>query len=251
MAPLDSSLVSFIDLFWDLSKKLIRDFMKKFVRDIGKVNLFRGTAKENIFFLNFRENFEEGYLTCGGRISYIKKIFHYLQNLGPSFLLFLFNLYLMKRLLSVFFFFCLLILIPYGLFGGYEEQLKVLLESRQHRNIYWVVSFAVLSSDIFIPVPSSLVMIMNGKVLGFFAGTVLSTVSGLVSSAIGFYLGRKSESFVDRFFSKEQKNASSKLFLKYGMLAVMFSKALPLISEAVSFLSGTTPISFKDFWLFL
>lgn len=153
----------------------------------------------------------------------------------------------MKKLFSVFFLCCFFVLILFFLFGGYEEQLTLLLESRKNQNIYWIVSFAVLSSDIFIPVPSSVVMVLNGKVLGFFFGMLLSTTSGLVSSAIGFYLGRKSESFIDRFFSEKQQKVSSDLFQKYGLAAITLSKALPIISEAVSFLSGTTAISFRKF----
>lgn len=147
----------------------------------------------------------------------------------------------------MFFLCCFFVLILFFLFGGYEEQLTLLLESRKNQNIYWIVSFAVLSSDIFIPVPSSVVMVLNGKVLGFFFGMLLSTTSGFVSSAIGFYLGRKSESFIDRFFSEKQQKVSNDLFQKYGLAAITLSKALPIISEAVSFLSGTTAISFRKF----
>lgn len=123
----------------------------------------------------------------------------------------------------------------------------LLLEDRQHQRTYWVVSFLVLASDIFIPVPSSLVMILNGKVLGFFFGTVLSTVSGLVSSVIGFYMGKKSGKIINKFFNPEEQKMSNNLFLKYGNSAIVLSKALPIISEAVSFLAGTTGISLKRF----
>lgn len=156
----------------------------------------------------------------------------------------------MKKLLSVFFFCCTFVLLLFFLFGGFEEELEVLLQSRQHLNTYWLVSFAVLASDIFIPVPSSLVMILNGKVLGFLPGTLLSTLSGLCSSMIGFYLGRKSDKLLNRFFSEQQQQTSSHLFLKFGQAAIMLSKALPIISEAVSFLAGTTAISYKKFLLY-
>lgn len=156
----------------------------------------------------------------------------------------------MKKLFSIFFFCCLFVLILFFLLGGYEEELKLLLQSRQNRSSYWIISFAVLSSDIFIPVPSSLVMILNGKALGFFFGTLLSTISGVVSSVIGFYLGRKSEAYIEKFFSKNQQKVSSKLFLRYGRAAIVLSKALPIISEAISFLSGTTAISLKKFLLY-
>lgn len=154
----------------------------------------------------------------------------------------------MKKLLSVFFFCCFLVLLLFLLFGAAEEQITTLLASKENLNSYWIASFLVLSADIFIPVPSSLVMILNGKVLGFFFGTLLSTTSGTVSSCIGFYLGRKSGSLIDRFFSKKEQQVSTNIFSRYGKPAIPVSKALPIISEAISFLSGTTGISFSSFF---
>ena len=156
----------------------------------------------------------------------------------------------MKKLFSVFLFCCFFVLIFYFLLGGFEEEIAVLLESQENINSYSVLSFLVLSLDIFVPVPSSLVMILNGRILGIFPAILLSTTSGLLSSTIGFYIGRKSESLIDRFFSPKEKRLSSKIFLKYGKSAILFSKALPIISEALSFLSGTTTISFKTFFFY-
>ena len=154
----------------------------------------------------------------------------------------------MKKLLSVFIFCCFLVLFLFLLFGGAEEQITTLLSSKENLTSYWIASFLVLSADIFIPVPSSLVMILNGKVLGFFFETLLSTTSGVVSSCIGFYLGRKSGSLIDKFFSPEEQQVSTIIFSRYGKTAILVSKALPIISEAISFLSGTTGISFSTFF---
>ena len=93
-------------------------------------------------------------------------------------------------------------------------------------------------------------MILNGKVLGFFFGTLLSTTSGVVSSCIGFYLGRKSDSLIDKFFSVKEQQVSTNIFSRYGKPAIPVSKALPIVSEAISFLSGTTGISFRTFFWF-
>lgn len=156
----------------------------------------------------------------------------------------------MKKLFSVFFFCCFFVLIFYFLLGGFEEEIAIFLESQENINSYSILSFLVLSLDIFVPVPSSLVMILNGRILGIFPAILLSTTSGLLSSTIGFYIGRKSEPLVDLFFSQKEKNLSSRIFLKYGKSAILFSKALPIVSEALSFLSGTTAISFKMFFFY-
>lgn len=154
----------------------------------------------------------------------------------------------MKKLLSVFVFCCFLVLLLFLLLGGAEEQITALLASKENMKSYWIASFTILSADIFIPVPSSLVMILNGKVLGFFSGTLLSTTSGVLSSCIGFYLGRKSGSFINKFFSAKEQQVSTNIFCHYGKFSIPVSKALPIVSEAISFLSGTTGIPFRTFF---
>ena len=43
---------------------------------------------------------------------------------------------------------------------------------------------------------------------------------------------------------------SNNFFQKFGNLAITISKALPILSEAISFVAGTTAISFKTFLLY-
>lgn len=156
----------------------------------------------------------------------------------------------MKRLLSIFVFCCFIVLIAFVLFGQAEQQIERLLTSKESLMAYAVFSFGFLTLDIFLPVPSSLIMILNGKVLGVLAGTVLSLCSGILSSAIGFYLGRSVNTYIDKLFARREKEASNWLFSKFGNLAITISKALPILSEAISIVAGTTSIKFKSFILY-
>ncbi len=153
----------------------------------------------------------------------------------------------MKRLLSVFVLCCFTLLITFVLFGQVEQQIEQLLSSKESLLAYAVLSFGFLTLDIFLPVPSSLIMILNGKFLGVWAGTLLSLSSGLMSSAIGFYLGKKVNAYLDKLFAKREKDASNWLFRKFGNLAITVSKALPILSEAISVVAGTTSTKFKVF----
>jgi len=93
-------------------------------------------------------------------------------------------------------------------------------------------------------------MILNGKILGSFFGTLLSFVSSLLASVFGFYLGRSANPYFDKFFAVQDKAYSNNLFRKFGNLAITISKALPILSEAISFVAGTTAIAFKTFLLY-
>ena len=153
----------------------------------------------------------------------------------------------MRRIISILVFCSLLIIASFLLFGDFESIVNSQLSSQKSLLAYSAFSFLILTSDIVLPIPSSVVMILNGKVLGVFLGTIISLLAGLSSSSIGFYLGRKTSWIADKVFSKKERETSSTLFKKFGNSAIVISKALPVLSEAVAFLSGTTSISFSRF----
>jgi len=155
-----------------------------------------------------------------------------------------------KKILSVAFFCILLITTSFLLFGNIETLIETNLKSQKSLLVFSVISFSVLASDIILPIPSSIVMILNGKVLGIFFGTIVSLASSLLSSSIGFYVGRKSSSFLEKFFSKKDIVTGNKLFIKFGNSTIIISKALPILSETISFLAGTTSMKFRIFFLY-
>ncbi|AXY73500.1 hypothetical protein D3H65_05695 [Paraflavitalea soli] len=79
---------------------------------------------------------------------------------------------------------------------------------------------------------------------------VLSLVASLLSSSIGFYLGRTTSRGFNRFFTAKEIQLGNSMFDRYGDISIAVSKGIPVLSEAVSFLSGTTSISFKRFFCY-
>ncbi|PSR53487.1 hypothetical protein AHMF7605_08085 [Adhaeribacter arboris] len=156
----------------------------------------------------------------------------------------------MKRLLFIFFFCCVLIIATFLMFGDLEQWMAVNLHSEKSIATYTCLSFSFMALDTLLPVPSSLLMILNGKILGLFWGTLMSWSSSLLASVFGFYLGRSANPYFDKFFSGQDKAFSNNFFQKFGNLAITISKALPILSEAISFVAGTTAISFKTFLLY-
>ncbi|MGV3589123.1 MAG: TVP38/TMEM64 family protein [Adhaeribacter sp.] len=156
----------------------------------------------------------------------------------------------MKRLLIIFLICCVLVIITFLLFEDLEHWITANINSGQSKATYTLLSFSFMALDTLLPIPSSLLMILNGKILGPFFGTLLSLVSSLLASMFGFYLGRSANPYFDKFFAAQDKAYSNNLFQKFGNLAITISKALPVLSEAISFVAGTTAMPFKIFLLY-
>lgn len=100
----------------------------------------------------------------------------------------------------------------------------------------------LLASDIVLPVPGSLVMVAHGALFGLWLGGLLNLVGGLISSWLGFVLGRKSSRLVARIASEAEQARAQQLLNRYGIFAVIVSRPVPLISETVSIMAGTSNI---------
>jgi uncharacterized membrane protein YdjX (TVP38/TMEM64 family) len=153
----------------------------------------------------------------------------------------------MRRLLSLALFCFIIVVMIFLIFGEGEDMVIQNLVQQGQRWRYISLSFFMLAGDVILPVPSSLVMIANGKILGMAGGALLSFLAGMVSSCIGFLLGRFAGSRVSGFFSEPEKRAGDLLFERFGAFAVIVSKCLPILSEVLSFVSGTTSMSMNRF----
>lgn len=143
----------------------------------------------------------------------------------------------MKKLLKIFCFTSVLIVVTFLLLGDLEGALLEKLQIQENLFTYSIASFLILSSDILLPVPSSLVILSNGKILGFIYGTLLTLISLMLSSIIGYYIGSKLKDKNSTFTRNRLE--------KVGPFIIAVSKSLPIISESVSITSGASSISLK------
>lgn len=156
----------------------------------------------------------------------------------------------MKRFLSLLFLVSLVIIITFLLFSGLESSAQSWAQSAGSSWAYAGISFLLLAGDVLLPIPSSLLMILNGKVLGVVAGASLSLLAGMTASLIGFYLGRKSAPLVNRFFSERDIASGNDFFNRFGSFSIAVSKFIPILAEAISFISGCSKVSLKNFLLY-
>lgn len=118
---------------------------------------------------------------------------------------------------------------------------ELLNTAEQNETEYTTLSLLILSSDILLPVPSSIVMYGNGLVLGLLKGALLSLVAVFVSSTIGYYLGRFSN-----FRARSDQRATA-IMQKYGPLGIIITRGIPILSESVVFTAGYNRMNFRLF----
>ncbi|GEM_PF-454661 len=156
----------------------------------------------------------------------------------------------MKKPLIVFGVSVVLIILVFVAFEPLEHQMHELLVSlTDHRLTYALASFSILSLDVVLPVPSSIVMYLNGGVLGVALGSGLSLLSAVLTSVIGFYLGS--------FFQKRGKavpgntetGQAETLLHRYGGLAILVSRGIPILSESIAITAGASGVSFRYYFL--
>ena len=155
----------------------------------------------------------------------------------------------MKRILLPTTLIIILITVLFLMFGHWENWFEFQFNAqRENLWIFSLVSYLVLSSDILLPVPSSILMFVNGAVLGIFLGALLSLISALTSSLIGYFIGKRLTKFTNRFFQSKETNTAKKLLHQYGWVAIIISRGLPILAETIAIMAGNLKYKFRTFF---
>jgi uncharacterized membrane protein YdjX (TVP38/TMEM64 family) len=115
----------------------------------------------------------------------------------------------------------------------------------------WVAGLAgigLLVVDVVAPVPSSIVMLANGVLFGPVGGTLLSIVGGAGAALVGYWIGRRGERAGKRWLGVESLTRANAFFRNYGMMAVIVSRPIPILAEAVSIIAGISRMPARKFF---
>jgi uncharacterized membrane protein YdjX (TVP38/TMEM64 family) len=107
------------------------------------------------------------------------------------------------------------------------------------------VGVGLLIADVFLPVPSSVVMIAHGALFGFAWGSVLSLAGSLGAAALGFAVGRRGSRALERFVSPAEKARADQMLARWGSLAVVVTRPIPLLAETTVIMAGASPMSWS------
>jgi uncharacterized membrane protein YdjX (TVP38/TMEM64 family) len=103
-----------------------------------------------------------------------------------------------------------------------------------------LAGIGLLVGDIVLPVPATLVMIAHGALFGIAGGTLVSLAGGLGAGLFGFFLGRRGGPLLDRLMSAEERRRVDAMLAKWGDLAVIVTRPVPIVAETVAILAGAS-----------
>jgi uncharacterized membrane protein YdjX (TVP38/TMEM64 family) len=106
----------------------------------------------------------------------------------------------------------------------------------------------LLFVDLFLPIPSSLVMILSGAAFGIWWGSLLSLVGSIGGEWLGFELVRRYGRRVSRRIVGDQEiERVQRLFARHGVAAVAVTRALPVVMETMSVVAALSGMRRSSF----
>jgi uncharacterized membrane protein YdjX (TVP38/TMEM64 family) len=132
-----------------------------------------------------------------------------------------------------------LVLIPFFLFEDWFTALALQIASgtTSRRNAA-ALAGGLLTFDVFLPVPSSLVSAAAGVVLGFWPATALIWSSMTLACFLGYGFGRGAAGAARRFVGEAGIARATRLAGDYGTYAIALCRPVPVLAEASIIVAG-------------
>ena len=105
-----------------------------------------------------------------------------------------------------------------------------------------LVGVGLLVIDVFLPVPSSFVMVAHGALFGVWFGTLLSMFGQMGAALLGSAVGRAGGPLMERMVSADEKARADRFVRRWGALAIVISRPIPLFAETVAILAGASRV---------
>ncbi len=147
---------------------------------------------------------------------------------------------------------CILIIIPFVLFGdSIELWIKDFIDqSRQRPLAAGVTLGSLLAADIILPTPSSVISSGCGLLLGFIPGAITSATGMQLSCIFGFFLGKcAARPLVERWVGEKNADALERLTQRYGLWAIIITRPVPVLAEASTLFAGMGKMPFMPYML--
>lgn len=144
----------------------------------------------------------------------------------------------------------LFILVPYFLFASQLEAWTAnVLESAADRSVLIAVFLAtVLTVDIVLPIPNSLVSTAAGFFLGFIPGTIVAWIGNTASCVLGYWVGlRFGRPVANRLVGADELERLEASARRLGDWVLVISRAVPVMGEASVLFAGMSKMPVKRF----
>ena len=158
----------------------------------------------------------------------------------------------MRKLLVPIVLIALVLAIPVVPFLFFGESLEGRMEAWLHGALSapavaaWVIG--LLATDVFLPVPSSIVSTFAASQLGFWLGTAVSWVGMTLGAVLAFALARAFGRRLALWLSGEKDLArTDALSRRFGPMVLVLARPVPVLAEASVLFLGTTELSWRRF----
>ncbi len=107
---------------------------------------------------------------------------------------------------------------------------------------------ALLAVDILLPIPSSIVSTVAGRLLGFWTATAVSWLGMMIGSVVAFALARAAgRPLALRLSSAQEMDRMDVLSARWGPWVLVLARPVPVLAEASVLLFGVTRLSWLRF----
>jgi uncharacterized membrane protein YdjX (TVP38/TMEM64 family) len=143
------------------------------------------------------------------------------------------------------------VLVPWLLWGSsLEAWVSGLIAQREPPAFFdgWVI--ALLVADVFLPVPSSIVAVASGVLLGFFRGGVAVFIGLTLGSVLGYGFGAKwGPATARRVVGDAEWQRAEAWAQRFGSALVLVLRPVPVLAEASTFYAGASRLPLHRFLL--
>jgi uncharacterized membrane protein YdjX (TVP38/TMEM64 family) len=105
-----------------------------------------------------------------------------------------------------------------------------------------ILAVALLAADAVLPVPASLVMVASGALYGTATGALLALGGRVLGAMAGYAIGRRGGPLVARLVPRDGRDRADGLLRRWGPLAIVVTRPVPLVAETMTILAGASSI---------
>jgi uncharacterized membrane protein YdjX (TVP38/TMEM64 family) len=142
------------------------------------------------------------------------------------------------------------ILVPFFLWEDRIGAATAAFLQAPHSRWLLAVSLAgLLAADLVLPVPSSLVNVAAGSLLGLWGGTAVSWTGLMVSTVVGYFIGQSASGTALRRLVGSHEERVARAQTSYGQWGLMVCRGVPVLAEASVVLAGFNRMPLRPFLL--
>ncbi len=159
----------------------------------------------------------------------------------------------MKKLLGLFLFLALLVIIPFLIWGDILEHALTMQNSAEWTERFggwaWAAGILLLMADLVLPIPATSVMTALGVLYGPMLGGLLAASGSFLAGGIG-YLACRTFGYPAalKLLGEKDLQEGEQIFARFGGWIVALSRWLPVFPEVVACMAGLTRMPSKAFF---